>query len=288
MPKARKKLEMEQNTAWEKPYMEAWVNILKPHGDVLEIGFGSGWTSSYIADHKPKSQTIIEANPAIAKKAKTSHPKFKIIEGEWQEQLSKLGTFDTIFSDSYTRYTKGDVASMKSHIKKIQARIAELEKMKQGLAAQLKKFAGIPMSDQQLDDLKQHIDQRGDVTPTDIHSFLETLVLQKNITFNQAKNFLKKYKIPLAAPTEPAPASFLADPFLLFVHTCLNHHMKKGSRLSCYVNLAAFKEWEVNFKNYLLARGDIRYEERTVAVEVPSDCDYCAGNQALFFVIEKK
>jgi hypothetical protein len=288
MPKAPKKLAVEQSTEWEKPYMEAWVNILKPHGDVLEIGFGSGWASHYIEEHKPKSQTLIEADSATAGKVKTNHPKIKIIEGEWQDQLPKLGTFDTIFSDSYTRYTKKDVSSMKSNIKKIKQRIAELEKMRQGLADQLKKFAGISMSDQQLDELKQHIDQRGDVTPADIHSFLETLVLQRNVTSSQAKAFLKKYQIPEASPAEPAPASFLADPFLLFVHTCLNHHMKKGSRLSCYINHAAFKEWEVNFKNYLLARGDIRYEERTVAVQVPSDCNYCAGNQALFFVIEKK
>ena len=26
--------------AWEKPYMEKCVEVLKPHGDVLEIGFG--------------------------------------------------------------------------------------------------------------------------------------------------------------------------------------------------------------------------------------------------------
>lgn len=288
MPKGCKKLKMKQNTDWEKPYMEAWVNILKAHGDVLEIGFGSGWTANYIEEHKPKTHTIIEADAATVKKVKANYPQIKVVEGDWQEQLSKLGTFDTIFSDSYTRYTKRDVASMKKHVKNIKARITELEKMRQGIANQLKKFADIPMSDQQLDDLKNHIDQRGDVTPADIHSFLETLVLQRNINSAQAKAFLQKYKIPPAPPVEPTPASFLADPFLLFVHTCLNNHMKKGSRLSCYVNLAAFKEWEVNFKNYLLARGDVRYEERMVTLEVPADCDYCAGNQALFFVIEKK
>lgn len=288
MARGRKKVELEQSTEWEKPYMEAWVNILKPHGNVLEIGFGSGWAASYIQEHKPKSHTIIEVDSLLAKKAKEKYSKIKFVEGEWEEQLPQLGTFDTIFSDSYTRYTKEDIASMKSNIKKIQARVAEFEKAKQGIASQLKKFAGIPMSDQQLDGLKQHIDQRGDVTPADIHSFLDTLIFQRNITESQAKAFLKKYKIPPASPSEQTPVSFLADPFLLFVHTCLNQHMKKGSRLSCYVNLGAFKEWEVNFKNYLLARGDIRYEERTVDVEVPSDCDYCAGNQALFFVIEKK
>ena len=26
--------------AWEKPYMEKCIDVLQPHGDVLEIGYG--------------------------------------------------------------------------------------------------------------------------------------------------------------------------------------------------------------------------------------------------------
>ena len=86
---------------WEKPYMKALVNKLKPTGDVLEIGFGLGYSANQIQQHKIKSHTIIEANSSILKKLKTwakkqKHP-VNIIEGTWQNKLKTLGKFDSIF-----------------------------------------------------------------------------------------------------------------------------------------------------------------------------------------------
>ena len=88
---------------WEKPYMKALVNKLKPTGDVLEIGFGLGYSADQIQQHKIKSHTIIEANPYVLKKLKTWAKKQKhkvnVIEGTWQNKLKTLGTFDIIFFD---------------------------------------------------------------------------------------------------------------------------------------------------------------------------------------------
>ncbi len=50
---------------WEKPYMEASIDILNPRGDVLEIGFGFGYSATQIMKYKPKSYTIIECDPHI-------------------------------------------------------------------------------------------------------------------------------------------------------------------------------------------------------------------------------
>ena len=88
---------------WEKPYMKALVNKLKPTGDVLEIGFGLGYSANQIQQHKIKSHTIIEANSSILKKLKTwakkqKHP-VNIIEWTWQNKLKTLGKFDSIFFD---------------------------------------------------------------------------------------------------------------------------------------------------------------------------------------------
>ena len=33
---------------WEKPYMEACIDKLQPKGDVLEIGFGMGYSATQI------------------------------------------------------------------------------------------------------------------------------------------------------------------------------------------------------------------------------------------------
>ena len=41
---------------WEKPYMEECINVLQPHGNVLEIGYGLGYSASQIRKFNIKSQ----------------------------------------------------------------------------------------------------------------------------------------------------------------------------------------------------------------------------------------
>jgi len=88
---------------WEKPYMKALIKKLKPKGDVLEIGFGLGYSASEIQKYKIKSYTIIEDNPTVLKNlkkwAKKQLHKINIIEGTWQLKLKTLGKFDCIFFD---------------------------------------------------------------------------------------------------------------------------------------------------------------------------------------------
>ena len=91
---------------WEKPYMEASIDILKPIGDVLEIGFGLGYSATQIMKHKPKSYTIIECEPLIIEKIKEWAEKYfdipiTIVEGRWQTSLQNLDTFDQIYFDDY-------------------------------------------------------------------------------------------------------------------------------------------------------------------------------------------
>ena len=92
--------------AWEKPYMETSIDILQPKGDVLEIGFGLGYSASQIMKHKPKSYTIIECDPTIIKKFNDWREQYSdisicLIEGKWQNKLSTLGIFDEIYFDDY-------------------------------------------------------------------------------------------------------------------------------------------------------------------------------------------
>ena len=39
---------------WEKPYMKALVDNLEPYGDVLEIGFGIGYSANQIQKYNIK------------------------------------------------------------------------------------------------------------------------------------------------------------------------------------------------------------------------------------------
>ena len=89
---------------WEKPYMEACIDKLEPSGDVLEIGFGLGYSANRIQSYKPKSHTIIECDPVVLQKLETWAEDKKnviIVKGKWQTKLSELGIFDEIFMDDY-------------------------------------------------------------------------------------------------------------------------------------------------------------------------------------------
>ena len=91
---------------WEKPYMEAMVEKLNPSGDVLEIGFGMGYSANAIQKFDINSHTIIEADPNVLKKLKEWAPlqkhKVNIIEGCWQACLpSMTQKFDIFFFDDY-------------------------------------------------------------------------------------------------------------------------------------------------------------------------------------------
>jgi hypothetical protein len=92
---------------WEKPYMEESINLLEPVGDVLEIGFGCGYSATQILKHHaPKSYTVIECDATVIEKAKCwrkDYPEsiINIIEGTWQEKLGSLGKFDQIYFDDF-------------------------------------------------------------------------------------------------------------------------------------------------------------------------------------------
>jgi hypothetical protein len=91
---------------WEKPYMEALVNKLNPFGDVLEIGFGLGYSANAIQKYDINSHTIIECDPTVLERthewAKKQKHKVIIVEGYWQEQLPLMNQrFDSFFFDDY-------------------------------------------------------------------------------------------------------------------------------------------------------------------------------------------
>ena len=92
---------------WERPYMEASIDVLKPAGDVLEIGFGCGYSATQIMSYKPKSYTVSGVRPnVVIAKAKEWAKKYPdipttIVEGRWQSCLHNVGIFDEIYFDDY-------------------------------------------------------------------------------------------------------------------------------------------------------------------------------------------
>ena len=104
---------------WEKPYMEAMVEKLNPSGDVLEIGFGMGYSANAIQKFDINSHTIIEADPNVLKKLKDWAPnqkhKVNIIEGCWQARLpSMTQKFDNFFFDDFPHPEYPDPKNMRA------------------------------------------------------------------------------------------------------------------------------------------------------------------------------
>lgn len=91
---------------WEKSYMEECAKELNIDSqcDVLEVGFGCGYSANRIQAYKPRSHTIIECSDAVLERLHewgADKPNVNIVEGTWQSRLPDLGLFDCIFFDDY-------------------------------------------------------------------------------------------------------------------------------------------------------------------------------------------
>ena len=107
-------------TYWEKPYMEALVDKLKPFGDVLEVGFGLGYSADAIQKYEITSHTIIECDSTVLERtrewAKKQKHKVVIIEGTWEDQVPLLDQrFDSIFFDDFPLYFNSKTSDPRSY-----------------------------------------------------------------------------------------------------------------------------------------------------------------------------
>ena len=107
---------------WEREYMYACIDKLQPYGDVLEIGFGMGYSADRIQSFNVKTHTIIECNPVVLEKLeeyKKTHPNVIIVKGRWQDILQTCGKFDSIFFDDYLLEDKDDNIRFSNFLKEV-------------------------------------------------------------------------------------------------------------------------------------------------------------------------
>ena len=90
---------------WETPLMEYMAAfVCEGGGDIIEMGFGMGISATAIQSHNPTSHTICEINPRILKelyKWAEDRPNVIILEGNWNDNIEKMGTYDGIFFDTH-------------------------------------------------------------------------------------------------------------------------------------------------------------------------------------------
>jgi guanidinoacetate N-methyltransferase len=107
---------------WQIPIMQAMANIVAGNGgDVLEVGFGRGVSSSMIQEQGVASHTIIECNDSVVErftqwKLQYTDSKIQLVHGLWQDTMDSLGLFDGIFfhtyplnEEEYVKYVKHSV-----------------------------------------------------------------------------------------------------------------------------------------------------------------------------------
>ena len=289
---------------WERPYMEACIEALEPTGDVLEIGFGCGYSARAIQKFSPKSHTIIEYHPVVARKAlewAKDFPNVRIIEDTWQNALGKLGVFDQIFFDDYP------LESQKQQLKLIKSKQKAswvLSKGKEALQKIKQKFSfleTIQYKDEDLDYFICEIKKRKGTKQEHFLPFFYDLKNKNQITQEQyqatAQRLQQELLIDAAtaqafekklAEKELVPVESRGDRFWGFLQTCLKSHMRLGSRFSCYLEHPVSRYEDEEFTQQIILNPELDFHENWIDVSVPAHCKYYQGSEALVMVITKK
>lgn len=285
---------------WEKPYMEACIHALHPTGDVLEIGFGCGYSASAIQSYKPRSHTIIEYHPTVAQKARewaADKEGVTIIEDTWQNCVSSLGKFDAIFFDDYPLESEKE---QNDKVKEKQKASFIVEKGKELIKKIQEKFSfieTIKYKDEDLEEFYSEIKKRKTLNKDHFLPFFYKLKIKEQITseqFERVKERLVEEKLidkktidEFIAKKEPV-ANYRGDRFFEFFFRCLNSHMKYGGRFSCYLEHSHSRYEDDRFVKEIIENPFLDFEEHLIDVEVPKNCQYFQGSKACVMVITNR
>jgi protein-L-isoaspartate O-methyltransferase len=285
---------------WEKPYMEACIDALQPFGDVLEVGFGCGYSATQIQKFKPHSHTIIECNPIVAEKARlwaAQYPNVHIIEGTWQETFSSLGVFDAIFFDDYPLESPEQIDDLEREGRKSNTLLQEGSRLLQETRKQFPFLEETIYTDADLNELVDHCLKDKQLSFHHLYHFLEELCMRKQISVEQKNrviNCLEQEGIRVIESESLQSCTEQLFDFhgpnerlLTFLQEALNNHMRKGSRFSCFLSSSTSKYLDSKFVDAIICNPCLDYTEKTIQIEVPPNCDYYSGNEALVIVITR-
>ena len=231
----------------EKVYLEVLIDALHPSGDILEVGFRSGYAAELIQKYHPESHTIIESDAVAAKEAKKwigGRASVTLIEQPWQTALPRLAVFDVIFFA----------------LREEEQIIPQLTKMRYGDA-----------------DLEAFCEKSGKEAPEQVYRFLHELEHTGQISKEQKEKMIRKFH--LKGKDAPPFKAKRSDNTLPFLEQCLASHMRKGSRFSCFLEDAASKSEDPRFFDRIIANPLLDYKEKLVSLP--------EGHEALIILIEK-
>lgn len=268
---------------WEKPYMHACIDALKPFGDVLEIGFGLGYSADHIQTYSIQSHTIIECDPIVAEKAREwakSKPNVQIIEDTWQKTLPSLGAYDTVFFDDYPLETQGEVDDAR-------AQIADTTQELKAIEDEVAEFRPKAYTDADIQELLDSIQPAEHLTSEFFQSFFENLLNEKQITPTQHAHILETLKNRGILLKKPLEHRGPGDRLLLFLKPVLKNHLKSGGRFSCYLERTESLYQDKGFRDLVINDPFLDFHETTIAVEVSPHCNYFDADKAFVITIQK-
>lgn len=260
---------------WKRLYTEILIENLKPLGDVLEVGFGSGVAANCLQSYKPKKHTIIESNPQVyeeAKKWAQQNPNIVILQGRWEDALAKLGEFDVIFynecSEQYDAALINFLFPQDTTLTTSKAKdlLGALEKQ----MSQLK----VNFSDQQIEDFYQQV---GQFNLSELPKFLINLKDNGNISEAQYVKSVKKYKIDAIKIEQASHADSLSmqsdkvskpNEMLRFLEECLKGHLKKGGRFSCFLEMQTSLYEDTQFFENIITNPYVDYKETFMPIKM--------------------
>jgi hypothetical protein len=292
---------------WEKPYMKACIDALQPSGDVLEVGFGCGYSATFIQEYEPRSHTIIEYHPVVAAKAREwakSYQNVTIIEDTWQNAIHQLGVFDTIFFDDYPLQSGKDTRHLEQVGDKASLILEKGQKLLNKIQEKFSFLKTIQYRDEDVDYFFKHLKDKESIDKAHFLPFFYDLKAKGHITEDQFKNVVNRLEKESLITAEVQEAFFekmaklgvkkdsfdfdeRGDRFFEFLQLCLKEHMRKDSKFSCYLDRPTSKYEDEKFFNHIITNPSLDFKEHVIEVDVPKNCKYYFYNQALVIVIVK-
>lgn len=269
---------------WKKAYLEALIDELHPHGDVLEVGFGLGYAAERIQSFKPKTHTIIEQNHELANAARSwakKYPHVSIFEDSWESKLPHLGIFDTLFFNDYPIDSEAGMLKRinPEEIKMTSIQAKELLDKLEGQISQIE----MHYTDQEIEEFYQ---TKGQFNLSELPHFFKKLKEYGYITEKQYREVLKKYHLDKAESQGKAMTKE-EDRAFAFLEDCLKNHMRKGSRFSCFSNEITSKYEDAQFFENVITNPYIDYHEKVVSIKVPQFFEHYKFDEGLILIVEK-
>ena len=221
---------------WKSKYLDAIMKRLRPSGDVLLVGYGDGRAAAEILKYLPNTFTLIEADEERAVQARKKCPSAKLIEERWETALPQLGVFDAIFYNEKVDSSFSENLSVNGALKEGAQLIEEI-------GQHFPQLQQIRYSDR---DLEAFCETAAAASKEHLSRFLNELVQNGQISAEQRKKMASKYHLKKTLKEEKElpsriDASRLVDPMVLCLNVCLETHLRKWGRFSCFAPEIASK-----------------------------------------------